>query len=303
MWNFAAKPGTRNLELAVAPAVSAVDPFQLFDDQCVNELIFDGVKNFWLVRSGIKQREPSPFSNPAALTQWVTELARAGNVRLDPVAGAAGGSVREGAFRWHCILPPMAVDGPLVSVRRHRLNQLTIDQFAAAPEYLRELRTALDRAAHILIAGPTGSGKTTLLAALIKLLPADDRVFLFESVQEIGAFAPGVVRLTSRAANLEKIGEFPLARVLAESLRLLPDRIVVGEVRSSEAAVLIDAMRTGHQGVLATIHAGSGPEALARLTFLAGLPDQTWRRDLTSDLLVVCTRRGSPPSIVRIDRM
>lgn len=303
MWKLAAKPLLAKSESVGTAADTDIDPFLLFDDQRIDELIFDGARNFWIVQSGSKRRGVPPFPDTESLTRWVTALARAGGVRLDPVVGSAGGSVGDGAFRWHCLLPPMAIDGPLVCIRRHRLNLLTIDHFLAEPDVVRELRHGLDRSAHFLIAGPTGSGKTTLLAALVKLLPPDERVFLIESVPEIGAFTPGVIRLTARAANLEKIGEFGLARVLAESLRLLPDRIVVGEVRSDEASVLIDAMRTGHQGVLATIHAGSGSEALARLTSLAGLPDQSWRQDLTADLLVVCTRRGLPPAIVRIERL
>ena len=278
-----------------------VCPLAYFDDGDLNEILLDGCRAMWLVSTSGRTRLPSPFSGTHALSKWILGVARSANVRLDPIIGAAGGVLHDGALRWHCLLAPMAVDGPIVSIRRHRFSSLTLDDFKISKEDCSVLNEAVLKRHHLIIAGPTGSGKTSLIAALIKAIPADERVFLLESVPEIGGLTPGVVRLCARQANIERLGGFGLDRLLAESLRLLPDRLVVGEVRASEAAVLIDALRAGHSGVMSTIHASSAKEVLNRLTSLANLGPSDWAKDLSHPVLVVSMERGSPPKVSKIE--
>ncbi len=255
----------------------------------------------WLVTDKGRIRQPSPFHDTDSITRWVRALALSANVRLDPVVGAAGGVLKGGSLRWHCLLAPMAVDGPIVSIRRHRFNQLTLRDFEMSDEFFTVLKDAVAKRTHLIIAGPTGSGKTSLMAALIKEMSDDERVFLLESVPEIGALTPGTVRLVARQANLERIGGFGLERLLSESLRLLPDRLIVGEVRSTEAAVLVEALRVGHAGVMSTLHASSAKEVLDRITTMANLRTCDWAKDLSAPVLVVAMERGRPPRVSRIE--
>jgi len=276
-------------------------PLTYFEDEGLNEILFDGSRAMWLVTAGGRTYHPSPFSDPQALSQWILSLARSANVRLDPIVGAAGGVLQDGALRWHCLLAPMAVDGPIVSIRRHRFKELRLGDFNISNEDSKCLIEAVTKRSHLIIAGPTGSGKTSLLSALLKEIPSDERIFLLESLPEIGQLTPGVVRMVARPANIEQIGGFGLDRLLAESLRLLPDRIVIGEIRANEAAILIDALRSGHSGVMSTTHASSAKEVLDRLTTMANLSASDWARDLSSPVLVVCMERGIPPKVVKID--
>jgi pilus assembly protein CpaF len=268
-----------------------------FSSPDIDEVLLDGIRNFWIVRGGRRELRPGPFGDTEALRRWVVELARVTGTRLDPVLGAAGGSLNNGEYRWHCILPPMAADGPLVSLRRHRFTTLSVSDFAMAPAVRTDLESALTVGAHIIFAGPTGSGKSSLLAALLKRRPASERLFLIESVPELPVVTAGTVRLAPRSANLEGVGAFGLARLLAESLRLLPDRIVIGEVRGDEAPVLIDGMRTGHHGLMATMHASSAAEVVARIGSRLSATEAGWHQSLSAPLAVVLMQRGEPPAV------
>jgi pilus assembly protein CpaF len=305
MWNISKLLASPKIDPAPIDAEEglAIDvcPLSYFDDVGLNEILIDGCRAMWLVSTSGRTRLASPFSDATALSRWILEVARSTNIRLDPIVGAAGGVLQDGALRWHCLLTPMAVDGPIVSIRRHRLSCLTLEDFDLSEQDFSTLKKAVYEREHIIIAGPTGSGKTSLLAALVKMVPANERVFLLESVPEIGALTPAVVRLSARQANIERLGGFGLDRLLAESLRLLPDRLVVGEVRSSEASVLIDAFRAGHSGVMSTIHAASAKEVLNRLTSLANLSASEWAKDLSQTVLVVSMARGTPPKVTKIE--
>ncbi len=305
MWNKFKHQKTSNSDTAQLnkdlEATCTFCPLTLFEQLDVNEILLEGCRTLWLVTDKGRIRQPSPFHDTDSITRWVRALAHSANVRLDPVIGAAGGVLRSGSLRWHCLLAPMAVDGPIVSIRRHRFNQLTLSDFAMSEENIMVLKDAVASRTHLIISGPTGSGKTSLMAALIKEISEDERVFLLESVPEIGVLTPGTVRLVARQANLERIGGFGLERLLSESLRLLPDRLIVGEVRATEAAVLVDALRAGHSGVMSTMHASSAKEALARITTMANLGTCDWVKDLSAPVLVVAMERGRPPRVTRIE--
>lgn len=238
----------------------------------VDELLFNGFAHGFLVRHGLLEEFATPFASDADLLDWLQELAEREGVRLDPVQGAAGGTLDEGRIRWHAVLPPLSRDGPLASFRRHRFDTLTVEDFAADDDgkaTLASLRLAVARRRPLLIVGPTGAGKTTLLAALLQEV-GDDRIVVIEALPELPRFGPRTIRLAGRAAGLEGTGAVDLSRLVREALRLRPDRLVLGEIRGPEARAFLEMCGTGHGGVIATLHAGSVEEARERLVLLAG---------------------------------
>jgi pilus assembly protein CpaF len=245
------------------------DLMTYFSDPAVDELVVNGGCGMWLVRGDRLRAASSPFAHAEEVAMWAQELARQQGIRLDPLCGAAGGSLPEQAFRWHCVLPPLAPDGTLFSLRRHRFDSLCISDFRACPNLMEQLRGVMQRREGLLIAGPTGSGKTTLLAALLRLHAASERVILVESLSELPLPSPCSVRLLERRPNLEGIGAVGLTRLVQEALRLRPDRLVIGEIRGHEAGAFCESLMSGHEGVMSTIHASNPDDAIARLSFLA----------------------------------
>ncbi len=260
--------------------------------QGVDELLLNGSGRGYLLRHGVAEEFPSPFGDDMALVDWLQDLAELGSVRLDPVIGSAGGLLDDGRIRWHAVLPPVSRDGPVASFRRHRFDLLTLADFpgsARVREWVQEKR-------NVLIAGPTGAGKTTLLAALLTEV-AMERIILIEALPELPRFGPATVRLVERPRSLEGEGAVTLSRLVQESLRLRPDRLVLGEIRGHEAQAFLEAGFTGHGGLMATIHAGSADEATERLILLAGGTKRSRALSAALNLDVVVLRRGSPPRL------
>lgn len=275
-----------------------------FDDPLVDEVLVNGTLGAWLVTTTGPRAFATPFDGVDGFSDWLLDFAAARGVRLDPVAGSAGGSFREEAFRWHAVLPPLSRDGPLFSMRRHRFDRLTVGDFGGSSDVKRRLMRALRLQRPILIAGPTGSGKTSLLAALLKEGAAGERIVVLESTAELPTLSPYCVRLQERPPSVEGRRVSPpisMEALLAEALRLRPDRLVIGEIRAGEARAFLDAARTGHGGTVATIHA-EGPEAArARLAELAyGRAGGPYARRC-EDVAVVMMARGHPPKVASID--
>ncbi|MEN9834501.1 MAG: hypothetical protein RL011_694 [Pseudomonadota bacterium] len=270
-----------------------------FDDPAVDELLINGAGSACLVASGRLSLAEAPFKSVAELALWCQNWARRLGVRLDPVVGAAGGSFQGHSFRWHCVLPPIAPDGPLFSLRRHRFELLNLSSFRLTSEQLGLIKEAMVRRSNLLICGPTGCGKTTILASLLKEFAPDERVIIVESLPELPLPTPYSARLIERQANLEQIGAVSLERLLRESLRLRPDRLVVGEVRGPEAKVFCEALMSGHEGVMATIHAASPSDAMAKLSYLAGMSSRSSSSPQWAGvpIEVLLMRRGVPPGV------
>lgn len=271
---------------------------QLIIEADADELLLDGC-GAHLVGAGGSCAVTSPFDGAEGLREFAVSLARHAQSRLDPMCGAAGGSVDHGAWRWHCLLPPLSRDGVLFSLRRHRFAALSLADFGLDEATEQQLRTALAQREHLVIVGPTGSGKTSLLMALLKECALHERVVIIESLPELPRLSPTWVRLAARAANVEGLGAFGLPQLLVEALRLRPDRLVIGEVRGPEAGTLIDALATGHTGVMATLHAGSAAAALQRLK---RWDTQGYDPATADPVVVVEMLRGAPP-VVRAVRL
>lgn len=262
----------------------------------VDELLLNGSRSGYLVRRGVAEAVPSPFASDDELLEWLQDLAEASNIRLDPVSGSAGGQWDGGRIRWHAILPPLSRDGPLVSFRRHRFGELTLQDFAGDLVVKDTLRAVMTARRPLLIAGPTGSGKTTLLAALLTE-QAHERIVVIEALPELPRFGAMTVRLAEKLPSLEGVGAVSLSRLVRESLRLRPDRLVLGEIRGHEAQAFLQASFTGHQGIIATIHAGNAHEAIERLVLLAGGSKTARAMASALNLVVVMLVRGSPPRL------
>lgn len=289
-----------------------------FGSATVDEVLVNGILSVTIVSGKHLDQAPSPFESNGAMLRWLLAFARQEGVRLDPLCGSAGGrvslelckvgAVGGGHLRWHALLPPLSQDGPLLALRRHRFGQLTLKDFGGAADVKNALFQAVVRRRPILIAGPTGSGKTTLLLALLAEAAANERIVIIESLAELPQLFPTWIRLLERLPSLEGVGHVSLDRLLREALRLRPDRIVLGEIRGEEAWTYLDAISSGHEGGLATIHAGSSAEARERLWTLAGRrSDVTHRETRTGDapcgprVDVVVLSRGDPPAIAHYD--
>ena len=233
----------------------------------LDEILIDGSTHKWAVKNSVRTARPAPFTCVRQFQNWIQDLAFARGLRIDPLHPCEGGEL-DGGFRWHGILPPACPDGPLFSLRQHRFSALNSADFFLDAATRNEVGKSWADHRPMIICGKTGSGKTTLMVALLKEWAFLERVLILETLQEIPRLAPSWVRLVARAPNQEGLGGVTLELLLQNALRMLPDRIVVGEMRQREATVFFHACQTGHAGVISTLHAASPRAAKARLTAL-----------------------------------
>lgn len=272
---------------------------ELLDDPEVSEIMINGPENIWIEKHGkisrtnVRFTEDSLLAAARNMAQYVGRPLSNDKPRLD--ARLPDGS------RIHVILPPMARCGTVISIRKFFPGGLVIDDLikfgSITSEAARFLQVAVETKRNIVVAGGTGSGKTTLLNVLSHYIPDEERIVTIEDSAELQLNQSHLVPLESRPADQHGKGAVAIRDLLHSSLRLRPDRIVIGEVRGGECFDLLQAMNTGHGGTLSTIHANSGLETLNRLESLAllsdvGLPLRALRSQVASAIhLVVCTNR------------
>jgi pilus assembly protein CpaF len=268
----------------------------LLRDPSVDEVMVNGAGPVWVERGGRLEPTAVRFSSPGALRDVVERILAPLGRRVDEAEPLCDARLPDGS-RVNVVIPPLAPDGPILTLRRFRARGLSADDLVAAGTWEPPLRELLARAVRarlsVLVSGGTGSGKTTTLNALSSFVAADERIVTVEDTLELRLQQPHVVRLEARPANVEGRGEVTIRRLVRNALRMRPDRIVVGEVRGGEALDMLAAMTTGHDGSLSTIHAGSPEEALRRLETLAlmagvGLPHAAIREQVADaiDLVV-----------------
>jgi pilus assembly protein CpaF len=255
----------------VLAEVAGLGPLEaLLADPTVTELMVNGGRDVWVERRGELERAPVRLTEERTLGLIERVLSPLG-LRADRSSPIADGRLPDGS-RVHAIVPPLAVDGPCLTIRRFGARRLALSDFAPAEVAARLRQAVLDRRT-VVISGGTGSGKTTLLNALAAGIGDHERVVTVEDTAELRLPGAHVVRLEARPANAEGVGEVDLRTLVRAALRMRPDRLVVGEVRGAEAFDLLLALNTGHQGSLTTCHANGATDAIRRLETLALLAD------------------------------
>ncbi len=268
----------------------------LLRDPQVDEIMVNGTGPVWVERGGRVEPSAVAFATEAELRHAIERILAPLGRRVDEAEPLCDARLPDGS-RVNVVIPPLALDGPALTIRRFPRQSLGADDLVALgtwPAALRDLLAAAVRARlTILVSGGTGSGKTTTLNVLSSFVGDGERIVTIEDAAELRLQQPHVVRLEARPPSVEGRGEVTIRRLVRNALRMRPDRIVVGEVRGGEALDMLAAMSTGHAGSLSTVHAGSPEEALRRLETLAlmaglGLPHAAIREQVADaiDLVV-----------------
>ncbi len=246
----------------------------LLADPTVSEIMVNGYQNVYIEKNGRIQRTDIRFNDDAHLMKIIDKIVSHVGRRIDESSPMADARLPDGA-RVNAIIPPLALDGPVLTIRRFAVVPLQMDdliQKKTLTPVMAELLSALVKVkCNIIISGGTGSGKTTLLNILSSYIPHNERIVTIEDTAELQLQQDHVIRLETRPPNIEGKGEITMRALVKNSLRMRPDRIVLGEVRSSEVIDMLQAMNTGHEGSLTTIHANSPRHALGRLENLVGM--------------------------------
>lgn len=272
----------------------------LFADPTIDEIMVNGHRSVWIERAGELERPGVEFESERQLLELIERMIAPLGRRVDESSPICDARLPDGS-RLNIVIPPLALGGAIITIRRFRHAQLGPDDLVANGTVSRRafafLKAAVLARRSIVVSGGTGSGKTTTLNAISAFVPAGERIVTIEDAAELRLRQGHVVRLEARPANLEGRGEVSIRALVKTALRMRPDRIVVGEVRGGEALDMLSAMTTGHDGSLTTIHANSPEGALERiqtLALMAGLdvPHQAIRRMTTAAVdLVVHQRR------------
>ncbi len=249
---------------------------ELLADPEVEEVLVNGHREVWVERGGRLERLPSAFDSEAQLHDVVERVLGPLGRRVDELSPIADGRLADGS-RVNVIIPPLAVDGVTISIRRFAGlrpgPQELIERGSVPAELMELLRADVEARRSILISGGTGSGKTTLLNALSAFIDPGERVITIEDAAELRLVQPHVVRLESRPPGLDGRGAVTIRDLVRNALRMRPDRLIIGEVRGPEAMDLVVALNTGHAGALSTVHANGPAEALRRVEMLALMSD------------------------------
>jgi len=267
----------------------------LLRDPNVNDILVNTYKQVYVERAGVLEKVPASFQDDKHLMRVIDRIVSAVGRRVDDSSPMVDARLADGS-RVNAIIPPLAVDGPLLSIRRFPKERLKAEDLIG---YRALTRPMLDFLGHCvksklncLISGGTGAGKTTLLNVMSSFISERDRIATIEDAAELQLHQEHVVRLETRPPNVEGKGAIKQRQLVINALRMRPDRIVVGEVRGEEALDMLQAMNTGHDGSLTTVHANTPRDALSRIeTMIAmgnvNLPDKAMRQQIASAINVV----------------
>ncbi|TML67203.1 MAG: CpaF family protein [Actinobacteria bacterium] len=269
---------------------------RLLSDDSISEIMVNGANEIWIERQGRLYETTVRFNDDSHLRRIINKVVAQVGRRVDESSPMVDARLPDGS-RVHVVIPPLSLSGALLTIRKFAKKRLTLDDMVRIGTLSAESIDFLTRAVHaelnILISGGTGSGKTTLLNALSSAIPEADRIVTIEDAAELQLHQRHVLRLEARPKNIEGEGEVNIRELVRNSLRMRPDRIIVGEVRSAEALDMLQAMNTGHDGSLSTVHANSPRDGLARIetmVLMAGfdLPVRAIRQQVASalDLIV-----------------
>ncbi len=272
----------------------------LVDDPSITEIMINGPDNIFIEKSGRLYRVENTFSSTASLENVIQNIVSKVNRIVNESSPIVDARLKDGS-RVNVVLPPIALDGPTVTIRKFPENPMTISQLIAYKSITPEVAELLERMVkakyNIFISGGTGSGKTTFLNALSNFIPKDERIITIEDSAELQIKGvENLVRMETRNANTDGKGEITMRDLIKSSLRMRPERIVVGEVRGAEALDMLQAMNTGHDGSLSTGHANSTADMLSRLETMvltgANMPLDAIRHQMASavDIIIQLSR-------------
>jgi pilus assembly protein CpaF len=280
----------------------------LLGDPTVDEVMVSGPGRVWVERAGRVEPAGVRFGSEAELRHVIERILAPLGRRVDEGQPFVDARLPDGS-RVNVVIPPLALDGPALTIRRFRRRGFSPEDLLSAGTVSREAMDLLGACvrgrASILVSGGTGSGKTTTLNALSSFIDVRERVVTIEDAAELRLQQPHVVRLESRPVGLEGRGEVTIRDLVRNALRMRPDRIVVGEVRGGEALDMLSALTTGHEGSLTTVHAGSPEEALRRIETLAlmadvALPHAVVRELVAGALELVVHQARDPEGLRRV---
>ncbi|RUY54397.1 CpaF family protein, partial [Mesorhizobium sp. M7A.F.Ca.CA.001.12.1.1] len=272
----------------------------LLKDPDINDILINGHMNCFVEKKGKLQPVHIPFKDEAHLLRIVNKIVAAVGRRVDESQPMVDARMLDGS-RFNAAIRPVAVDGPLVSIRKFSKNKLGLHKLVEFGAITQNMAEVLAAAVHArkttIISGGTGTGKTTMLNALSAFIPEDERLITIEDAAELQLQQPHVARMETRPANIEGHGELKQRDLVKNALRMRPDRVILGECRGEEAFDMLQAMNTGHEGSMATIHANTPRDAISRLEQMLGMTGmpmtvQSIRSQIASalDLIVQLTR-------------
>jgi pilus assembly protein CpaF len=267
----------------------------LLADPGVSDILVNGPNHVYVERHGKLELTDVKFNDDAHLLNVIDRIVSAVGRRIDEQSPMVDARLPDGS-RVNAIIPPLAVDYAVLSIRRFAIERLKMDDMirlgTLTPEIARVLEAVVAGRLNVVVSGGTGTGKTTLLNVLSGFIPADERIVTIEDSAELQLQQPHVVRLETRRANIEGRGEVTQRDLVRNSLRMRPDRIIVGEVRGAEALDMLQAMNTGHDGSLTTVHANSPRDALTRIETMVSMtgvqfPIKALRAQMASAIHVI----------------
>jgi pilus assembly protein CpaF len=281
----------------IAAEILGFGPLQpLLEDETITEIMVNGAKNIYIERAGKIHRMPISFESDDHVMRIIDRIVAPLGRRIDESSPYVDARLPDGS-RVNAIIPPISLVGPVLTIRKFAKNPITLEQLiefgTLTEEIIEFLRACVMSKLNIVISGGTGSGKTTLLNVLSQFIPGDERIVTIENAAELQLRQEHVVTLESRPPNIEGSGEVTIRQLVINSLRMRPDRIIVGEIRDEAALDMLQAMNTGHDGSMTTAHSNSPRDSLARvetMVMMAGmeLPIRAIREQVASaiDLVV-----------------
>jgi pilus assembly protein CpaF len=291
------RPERARLFEQIAAEILGLGPLQpLLEDDTITEIMVNGPKNVYIERKGRLHRVPVTFESNDHVMRVIDRIVAPLGRRIDESSPYVDARLQDGS-RVNAVIPPISLVGPTLTIRKFSKNPITVEQLiqfgSISAESVQFLKACVEARLNILISGGTGSGKTTLLNVMSSFIPNDERIITIENAAELQLRQEHVVTLESRPPNIEGRGEITIRDLVINSLRMRPERIIVGECRGGETLDMLQAMNTGHDGSMTTAHANSPRDALARvetMCLMAGmdLPVRAIREQVSSAVDVIC---------------
>ena len=291
------RPERARLFEQISAEILGFGPLQpLLEDETITEIMVNGAKNIYIERKGKVHRVPVTFENNDHVMRIIDRIVAPLGRRIDESSPYVDARLPDGS-RVNAVIPPISLVGPILTIRKFSRNPITVEQLiqfgSITPEGIQFLKACVESRLNVVISGGTGSGKTTFLNILSSFIPSDERIITIENAAELQLRQEHVVTLESRPPNIEGRGEITIRQLVINALRMRPERIIVGEIRDEAALDMLQAMNTGHDGSMTTLHSNGPRDSLSRLetmTLMAGmeLPSKAIREQIASAIDVIC---------------